>query len=430
MKKILLSAVIVILSANITANASQGYVFRADETKPVYSQSLQITNLPYGVYLKYYNINSERIGAEFINLSKSEESNFLKTLSKEDKENYKYVKKVQKLIAEGDWNKVFTKYPNFLPAYLQYYELNYQKANYNEALRILNKIKSLDRKSQVFNPEVVNKSFGVLYFVTGQYTAALNYFKLYENNGDDFTTSSLANCYYALGNYSAAIEYCKKLNQPQYQDVELLFGAYYKLKNYKEANKYAQQLLKENYSFENLMRVQQTTTDETTRLSYCYKARSVAQNDIQIYDVNIVIAELEQKKLDKSAAKLAQFVKVPKWSEFEQEIPENVPETEVSAKQDEFFKTANQYLTKYSGQQLTNAFNSLNQDFNNYVQNKKNEYYQQKQLEMQKALVIEQQRNNALQQQMIYEQQVRNYLERQHFYYMSRPYYHRYYPWW
>ncbi|MGN0030587.1 MAG: tetratricopeptide repeat protein [Candidatus Gastranaerophilaceae bacterium] len=431
MKRILTIAAAVVFFTNLNVYAvPQDYVFLDAEKAPEYMQSIQITNLPYGVYLKFYNINTQKIAAGFVNLSKMEEDRFLKTLSKEDKNNYKYVKKIQKIISEGDWNKVFTKYPNYLPAYLQYYDMVYQKGNYNEALRILQKIKTLDRNSQIFGPQLVNQSFGILYFVTGQYTTALNYFKLYENTNDEFIISSIANCYYALGNYVEAINYAKKLTNPQYQDTELLFGAYYRIKDYQVANKYANELLKQNYSFENLMRVQQTTSDDVKRLEYCYKARSLAQNDTKIYDVNFDIAELEQKKLDKAASKFAQFIKVPKWSDFEKQIPENVSESEVSQKQDEFFKNANMYLTKYTGQQLTNAFNSLNQDYNNYIQNKKTEYYQEKQLQAQKALIIEQQRNNWLQQQMLYEQQIRNYLERQ--YYLMRPYYvhPRMYGWW
>lgn len=431
MKKILLGLTIICLF-NVNTYAAQGYVFTANSVRTIYSDSLQTKNIPYGNYLKYYNLSTEKIDADFINLSKEEENRFLKTLTKEEKEDYKYVKKIQKIIAKGDWNKVFTKYPNFFPAYLQYYDKNYTKGNYNEALRILNKIKSMDRNNQVFKPEIVNHSFGFLYFVTGQYTMALNYFKMYENPGDDFINSSIANCYYALGNYTTAITYAQKLKQPQYKDKELLYSSYKKLKNYTAANKYAYELLNENYCYENLMKVQATTENSNTKLSYSYKARTAARDDKQIHEANKVIAEIEQKKLDKNISKLTHFVKIPKWSEFRNQIPENVPESEISAKQDEFFRTANSYLSKYSNQQLTNALNSLNQDYNTYVQNKKNEYYQEQQLKAQKALVEEQQRNNMLQQQMIYEQQVRNYLERQHYYYMSRPYYYmrpRYYGW-
>jgi len=433
MKKILLSAAVFYLGINLCAYGAQGYVFTAADKQPVqprYTQSVQISSLPYGNYLKFYNINTEKIGAQYINLSKSEETTFLKTLTKEEKEDYKYAKKIQKFISEGDWNKVFTKYPNYLPAYLQYYDMKYQKADYAEALRTLQRIKNLDRNSQIFGSELINKSFGLLYFVTGQYTQALNYFKMYENSDDNFTIISLANCYYAMGQYQKAIDFAKRLPEPQYQDIELIFGAYYKLKNYPEANKYAQQLLKQNYSFQNLMRVQETTSDEAAKLSYCYKARNSAQNDTELYDVNQVIAQIEQKKLEKNAQKVTGFVKIPKWQEFEAQIPENVPEQEVSLKQDEFFKTANTYLTKYKGQELTNAFNSLNQEMNTYVQNKRTDYYKAQQIEAQKALVLEQRRNNMLQQQIIKEQQIRNYLERQNFYFYTAPYYYWHPYWW
>lgn len=433
MKKIILSLA-VLISCVSYAYGAQGYVFTPENTKQVsvYTQSLQLKNIPYASYLKYYNLNPEKIDADFIKLSGTEESNFLKTLTKDEKEDYKYVKKIQKLIDKGEWNKVFEKYPNFLPAYLQYYDMNYQKGNYPEAIRILTKIHKLDMQGQIINKDLVNYSFGILYFASGQYTHALNYFIMYENSGDNFAISYIAHCYFALGNYSKTVEYCKKITPLEYQDKELLYLAYFNLQNNAEASKLAQELLKENYNYENLMRVQQTISNDETRLQYAYKARTVAQDDKQITKANEIIGKIEQAKLEKSASKVTGFVKIPRWEEFKKQLPVNVSAAEVTQKQDEFFKTANLYLTKYSGQQLTNAFNSLNQDYTNYVQDKKNQYYQEEQLKAQQALIIEQQRNNMLQQEMIREQQIRNYLERQHFYYMSRPYYYyrpRYYMW-
>lgn len=425
MKKIILSLAIAVFCVG-HAYGAQGYIFTPENTKQtaVYNQSLQLKNIPYASYLKYYNLNPEKIDADFIKLSGTEESNFLKTLTKDEKEDYKYVKKVQKLIDKGDWNKVFEKYPNFLPAYLEYYDLNYQKENYPEAIRILTKIRKLDMQGQIINKDLVNYSFGILYFASGQYTQALNYFMMYENSNDNFAISYIAHCYFALGNYSKTIEYCKKISPLEYQDKELLYLAYFNLQNNFEANKLAQELLKENYNYENLMRVQQTISNNETRLQYAYKARTVAKDDKQITKANEVIGKIEQAKLEKLASKVTGFVKIPKWEEFRKQLPVNVSAAEISQKQDEFFKTANLYLSKYNGQQLTNAFNSLNQDCTNYVQDKKNQYYQEEQLKAQQALIIEQQRNNMLQQEMIREQQIRNYLERQHFYYMSRPYYY------
>ena len=76
-----------------------------------------------------------------------------------------------------------------------------------------------------------------------------------------------------------------------------------------EANKLAQELLKENYNFENLMRIQQTVNSSETRLAYAYKARTVAQDDNQIMEANAVIADIEQAKLDKSCIKVVFFCK-------------------------------------------------------------------------------------------------------------------------
>lgn len=427
MKKILSTLAVCIFLANNVVFAVEGYVYTAADVQkvPVYSQSFQRTNLPYGEYLKYYNIYSDKIDADFIVLSKDEEKKFVKTLSKSEKENYEYAKKVQKLVQKRNWNKVFNKYPEYFPAYLQYYnECNTQR-NFAEALRILNKIKEVDKNFQIVNEKLTNYSFGILYFYTNQIDKALNCFKIYENTGDRFVISSMANCYYALKKYELAIKYAKKLGELQDDDKELLYSSYLALRNYSEANKYALQLLKENYCFDNLMKVQASSSYDSTKLDYAYKARQIAQNDEQVLVANSLIVALEQKKLENAVSKMSQFVKIPKWIDYAKQMPQNVLPNEVIAKQDEFFDTANKYLKRYQGQQLTYAFNSLAQEMNTYVQNKKNEFYQLQQLETQQALLREQRRSNALQRE-------RNYIESEkvdYLYYVRPQYGSRYYPW-
>ena len=75
MKKILSTLTVCILLANNVVFAAEGYVFTAADAQkvPVYSQNIQRTNLLYGEYLKYYNINPSKIDADFIVLSKDEE---------------------------------------------------------------------------------------------------------------------------------------------------------------------------------------------------------------------------------------------------------------------------------------------------------------------------------------------------------------------
>lgn len=422
MKKNLIISALVLISMSTCAYGAEGYVFSVNNKV---NSSVQInTNAPSYDYLKFYDIDSEMISAKMKVFDNDKEKDFIKTLSKDDRENYKYAKKVEKLVQKGRWDEIYSKYPNYLPAYLEYYDKCISSNNYQEALNVLEKIQRIDRYNMVISADVLNYAYAMLYYNTYQYSNALRYFKIFEYTKDDGIYSSIGNCYFYLNNYQTAISYYKKIKNPTYEDLEYLFSAYLKLGNTLEANKSAQNLLKENYSYKNLMRVEATTNDETAKLSYAYKARSLASTAEEIARANVEISTLEQKKLDAKISKLAQFVKVPKWSEIEKQIPQNVSEQEVSDKQDEFFKTANTYLSKYSGPQLTNAFKSLNDDFTTYVSQKKTEYYQEKQIQAQKELVLEQQRNNMLQQQLIEEQRMHNYLERQNFYYMTRPYYY------
>ena len=176
--------------------------------------------------------------------------------------------------------------------------------------------------------------------------------------------------------------------------------------------------------FRSYMRVVNTTNNQDVKLKNLYKARGIAQQNEEILKANKEIAQIEQELLTKKVNSISstQFVKVPNWSEVLAQIPQGIEPSKLVLEQDKFFKNANLYVSKYKGQQLTNAFNSLSQDCNNFVQNVKNEFYQMQQLEAQNALVIEQQRQNQLQQQMIYEQRRQNAIQHQQLYYMRHRY--------
>lgn len=421
------------LGVVLSVNSVCAEVFTASNS--VYSSEYGINiqkNISKDPYLRFYQVDSKNIKAGFNILSSKSEKEFLKTLTKEEKKDYKQAKKIQKLILENKWDEVFSKYPDYFPAYIQYYDYWHLKNNYKKALPLLEKINKMNVKYQVLEQGALDYNLAVLYFYNEQYSTALTYFKRLEATNDEAIISAIADCYYYTRNYNAAIQYLKKITTLSYHNKETLFGCYYSMNNISTANKYAQELLKEVYNYSNLLKVILTTSNSSSKLSYAYQARNLVSADKDILEINNIISKLEQEKLDKRIKGLTQFIKVPKWNEIVKQIPSNVEPVEISAKQDEFFKNANLYLDRYKGSQLTNAFNSLNQDFTNYIQLKQNEFYQQKQLEAQNKLIEEQQRNNALQQQLIYEQQVRNNLERQHFYYMSMPFYYTrgYYGWW
>jgi hypothetical protein len=410
----------------IPAYCSQGYIFTTQNQKPQQKASVQVQKpsakqIPYGEYLQFYNLDADNINADFIYLSHSDESTFLKSLDAEQKENYKYVKKIQKLIAKNDWEKVFSNYPNFYPAYLQYYHICYENENYTEALRILNKIKNLDPANRIFSQKIMNTAFAQLYYETKQYNRALNYYKMFEAEGDDKIILAIAKCYYNSADYLQAISYCKKLKDQTYEAKEIIYDSYMRLKDMKNAAKYAQELLQMEFNFTNLMRVQAMETNDSARLSYCYHARELATEEKDIRAVNRLIADLEQKKLDEAVAKTNRLAKAPRWLNFENQLPPNMTLQEIAAKQDAFFKTANEYLKQYKDQQLISAFNLLTQEYNNFIQSKQNQYHQEQQYLLQQQILEQQQRENELRQQMIYEQQMMNMMNR-HNYYMNRHY--------
>lgn len=424
MKKILACFCLVVM---FSVNSAYAEIFTASNS--VYSSEYGINiqkNILKDPYLRFYQVDSKNIKAGFNILSNKEEKEFLKTLTKDEKKDYKQVKKIQKLILGNEWDEVFSKYPDYFPAYIQYYDYWHVKNNYQKALPLLEKINKMNVKYQVIEQKALDYNLAVLYFYNAQYSKALSYFKKLDVSSDESIISAIADCYYYTGNYNAAIEYLKKLKTLDYHNKEILFGCYYSTNNLAVANKYAKELLNEVYNYSNLLKVVLTTSNPSSKLSYAYQARNLVAEDNKILEINSIISKLEQDKLNQRVKGLAQFVKVPSWNSILKQIPTTVEPVEISAKQDEFFKEANSYLDRYKGNQLTNAFNSLNQDLTNYIQLKQNEFYQQKQLEAQNKLIEEQKRNNALQQQLIYEQQVRNN------YYMSIPFYFSrgYYGWW
>lgn len=375
--------------------------------------SVQNKNIPYYNYLRFYNIDSQNFKIAFKQLNEEEEKDFFRTLTKDEKKDYKYAKKIQQMIDRGAWGEVLYKYPDFYPALIQYYQNCKDRNLYEEALRIMDKIRMGDRYNQIFSKDSVNHELAQLYIQNKQYLKAIDILKQYENSYNDRVYADMASCYFGLQNYQKAIYYLNKTRNKQYSDNELLYSCYIESKDMTNAHKIAVVLSNQKYNFENLMRLQTTSSNDAEKLKYAYQARNTTNDTAEIIMINKFIADLEQKKLDNQMSALHQFIKKPNWEFFRSQLPETVSTAELCQKQDEFFRTAERYLVMYNGQQLTNAFNSLNQDFTNYVQQKKNEYYQALQLQMQQAQLQAQQQQQYIQQQLIEQQRMENYIRMQ-----------------
>jgi hypothetical protein len=370
-------------------------------------------SMPYYNYLKFYTIENGRVQIHFNKMNDEVEKNFVRNLTKEEKQDYKYTKKIQQLIDRGAWGEVLYKYPNFYPALVQYYNNCIEKNLYEEALRTMDKIRMADRNYQIFTRDTINNELGSLYMRNKQYQKALDVYKLYENTGNEKIYSSMAKCYYGIGDYQNAINYIGKIRNKRYEDNELLYTIYSEKNDLPNAHRIAIALNNQKYNFENLMRIQKTSQNDTDRLKYAYQARNTTMNEGDIAIVNEIIADLEQKKIDKQLSKLKIFVKAPKWEYFRNQLPDNITAAELCQKQDEFFRTANQYLVKYDGQQLTNAFYSLNQDYMNYVLAKKEQYYKEKQQEAEQAMLEMQAQQQYINEQLLQQQRMQNYIRMQ-----------------
>ena len=396
----------------IVQNPSHGIVVTANSvnnnTVKTYTASM-----PYANYLKFYIIDGERVKLTFKHMNEESEKNYIRNLTKEEKQDYKYTKKIQQMIDRGAWGEVLYKYPTFYPALVQYYDNCIEKNLYEEALRTMDKIRMADRNYQIFSKNTINNELGTLYIKNKQYQKALEVYKLYENSANDNIYSSMAQCYYGLGDYQNALYYLGKIRNKKYEDNELVYTIYIEKNDIKNAHKAAMTLNNLKYNFENLMRIQKTSQNDADKLKYAYQARNTTMNEADIDMVNKIIADLEQKKLDKQLSTLKIFVKAPNWEYFRNQLPENITAAELCQKQDEFFRTANQYLIRYDGQQLTNAFYSLNQDYMNYVLAKKEQYYKEKQAEAEQAMLEMQAQQQYINEQLIQQQRMQNYIRMQ-----------------
>ena len=391
---------------------SQAIIITADNAQSTRVKTVS-PSMPYANYLKFYTIEDGRVQIHFNQMNEETEKNYLRNLTKEEKQNYKYTKKIQQLIDRGAWGEVLYKYPDFYPALVQYYNNCIEKNLYEEALRTMDKIRMADRNYQIFSKDTINNELGSLYMRNKQYQKALDVFKLYETPGNEKIYSSIAQCYYGLGDYQNALNYLAKIRNKTYENNELLYKIYTEKNDIANAHKIAIALNNQRYNFDNLMRIQKTSQNDTDRLKYAYQARNTTMNEADISMVNKIIADLEQKKLDKQLSKLKVFVKVPKWEYFRNQLPDNITSAELCQKQDEFFRTANQYLVRYDGQQLTNAFYSLNQDYTNYVLNKKEQYYKEKQAEAEQAMLEMQAQQQYINEQLLQQQRMQNYIRMQ-----------------
>ena len=358
-------------------------------------------------YVKYYYIDLGNLTFIYKPLDKKE----IKKLSPNERKIYKKIARIQKYILRRDFDRAFNEQRNFLPTYVQYFKILEAKQDYRNAAMIMEKIISLNNTDMTLDGNILNYKLGLLYYMNEEYDKALKKLTPYADRYVDSDSYNYIMSYihYNLGNYSSGIYYAKKvLNSKEYNEwgKELLYFSYLQLGNKLEARKYALELCKIKPSAPNFVRLAELTDNTQEKLTYLYKARRAAieQRDISyLIMADGDISKIEQNKINLAMKKTSGYVEKPDWQQIENEISSMDTTINVSNRQYEFFKSTNNCISKYSGNNLTKCFESVNRKQEKLTQDLKIAYqreYEQRVRDMeyrrQQALVEEQNYNNMM----------------------------------
>ena len=360
-----------------------------------------------------------------ISLTKSEEAkyNYAQKYMQKAKDSVKADKKIKY------YEKILKKYPDYMPAL---YDLMFLYAANSQSQQVYGyavKLRELN-SDNILPEDMLTDIIARSCVHMGKYSLAV---KEFETITDPEISKRnyliLAQTYLKLKDNNNVIKYASKISQSEYNfydATELLYIANYNIKDMAKAYVYSQQLIKLKPDIaQNYLRAAQTCPDKNLKLNYLYKAKKLLLKnpDIILYTVDNMIAGLEQPKIDNAYKKITDFVVKPDWAKI---YINNSPDINFyvenwSKRQDEFFKTANNCISKYSGNNLVKCFEALNLSEDKNTQEIKDKIKEIRDTQKQKEQELLLQRLILLQQQMNY--------NRYYYYYPYYRYHHPYYFW-
>ena len=339
------------------------------------------------------------------------------------KESFKTEKKIQY------YEKILKKNPRYMPAV---YELMFLYAKNFQAQEVYNYAKQLRtlNTTNLIPPDMITDIIARSCFQLNRFQEAANEFETIK----DFNIASrnyliLAETYLKLVDYENAIKYASKIppeNHNYYNALEFLYISYYNLGDTQTAYKYAKELNRlKPLDAKNYLRLAYCCgNNNVQKLTYLYKAKEILlkQPDQELYKTDKLIAGIEQIKIDNAHKNITDFVVKPDW---QKNFIENSPDMNFYIKnwskpQDEFFKTANNCIAKYHGNNLVKCFEALNNSEEKRIQELKEELKEIKELQKQREQELMMQKMLLLQQQMNYNR---------YYYYPYRYLYSPYFYW-
>lgn len=382
-------------------------------------------NSPY--YAQYYICDSNTLTCKFNPLSQSKE----RLLSGGSKEDYKKVKKIESYIESGNFDKAIKTDSNYLPLYVYCYNYYLNKNDYHSAMNNLISIKRVNSIYKILDEDIISYKLGMLYYIEKNYSSALTYLVNFinaHNPSEDNLWFALGDIYFNMNNFDRSIEFLTKIPNTSINYLpaqEILFNDYYALEKYNEASKCAEVLVNKKPTSQNLIRRAATMqASDEVKLDILERAKSLALTSsdyVNLMRADAGIARLEQKKIDNAVNKLNGFVVKPDWQKIYMESEKYMEPVALSRRQENFFKSSNYCINKYSGQDLIKCFEYLNKE-EEKISNDIKLNYQQEYL-------------NRIQEQELFQRQ-QEFLERTYynrlymdeFYYMRPPY--NYFFWW
>ena len=399
--------------------------FAIEEPMPILQKAQPITeaNLPLS---QYYNIDFYSLTSSFYPIEKD----VYRELTRFEKKKYQECLKLEKLISKNKFAKAIKIERDYLPIYFKAYQYNY---NRNDNVYIINNLNSILDIMNRYNfsiddprYEAIKGNLAFYYYVNGEYNESISLFEKLNKKECDFYNLMLAENYYKLNNYEKSFYYANKVkNESKKEDytycraLEFKFLYYVNKKKIELANKISYELAKHNFpdSYTAYKRVADTTYNIETKIKYYSYAKEHANNIAEKKQINNILSNIYQKKIDNASKSIKGFFVKPSWDEIYTR-DKNLMSFEVENERfNKFYKNVNDCINKYSGNDLKACFNKINND--------EEKYSNRLTLERQETIRSMEEQEKIRQMRLINANIIEaNYLQRQQNYILNRPRYY------
>lgn len=335
----------------------------------VYASDSQIVLYGHNNFDRFYTKDSS--GWVFSKLEKKQ----IKQLDPESKKVYKNIVSADKLwkqaMSTADskkkvklYNKAIKRNPELHPVSYNLLVYYFTNEKYFRANRIYTRLKDLGLLS---NYDMAYFMGGALNYKYKNYNESISLLNEYltktniDNNTKILTYYYLTSANFIVGRNQDVIKNADNLLNldKSYQLIcsKYKYASYYKLHNLNAAKQEALILVKLEPNSTNYYNLAISTTNDNEKLSYLKKAKSLENNEKIIFNMNQLMAPIEQKKINAAVKTCGAYVNKPTWSEFY--TPKRGDIAYWNKRYNAFIDQAYYCMNNYKGKDLAYCFNDL-----------------------------------------------------------------------